>query len=500
MKTRVQLNVRTKLTVLFSLLFGIVSLILYFYIPSKLEVFAFFSVADKARSIDEIAAYALAPVVNLRTKPKLDDALNRIQQNHDFIYAVVTDTAGATLASKFEPGEDIEQYITISSSSSISPDGLVLNTFAPVVIQGKTIGLLHTGYSLQGYRQEIQGIKFSIAITCLIMYIMGVFMVAGIASIISRPYRKMVTLADQFGGKEAGSGSYRTLDNADTPEGSSLHRMVDALDFAQSTLENINNDLERRIDARTKQLVSEIETRRTVEEQLHKLSIRLQSIREEERKWISREIHDELGQALTGLKMYITGIQYALKDTSDTSLAGRLGEKLQSMGELVDTTLGSTQRLVSELRPPILDRVGLVAGIEWYINQFIERTNIHCEFTSSVEDNDIPPDYATPLFRVVQETMTNVARHANASEIKIMFTLSDGIFVIEIQDNGKGITIDEINSMNSLGLLGMRERIAPFHGEVYVSGTPGKGTLVVVRMPMEVRDRQQTGIDDVIMH
>ncbi|MFI5253288.1 MAG: sensor histidine kinase [Bacteroidota bacterium] len=497
MRPKIRLKIRTKLTILFSALFGIVTLIMYFYIPSKMEVFTLFSIIDKARSINEMTGVALGQSVLTRDRETMSRILNGTQLNRDIIYVLVTDNTGTILASNSQTGSESDAAMFITTPSEISPDGFTLRTFNRISFQGKTVGNLYTGFSLQDFRQEIHTIRFTILATSFVIYLVGLFIISGIAVTITKPIRNIEHLANEFREKNLLEGFPELPEESNRKNEHTFHEMIDAVDFVQNTLGTINTQLERRIEVRTKQLVGEIETRRKVENQLHKLSIRLQSVREEERQWIAREIHDEFGQALTGLKMYITGVLFALKTTADPSLAERLTDKLQSMSTLVDTTIGSIQKIVAELRPPILDKVGLVAGIEWYIHQFIERTDIHCEFNSRLEDKDIPAEYATPLFRVLQETMTNVARHAKASEIKINMGISFDYIVLEVQDNGKGITETEIQSMDSLGLLGMRERVAPFHGEVYVSGAAGKGTLVVVRVPMVKTEHPQVEEKDI---
>jgi signal transduction histidine kinase len=483
MKLGINLKVRTNLVLLFTILFWSLSVILYVFIPSRVEEFALSLQIGEARNMAALLSANLAPFAESNSKDSLRMMLDQIPERYDLHSAVITDSQGRNFVENAVPYDANRFHQSISSLSTwTSDDGLMLHIQSPLPIRRHERRFLLADFSLTGVRQEVQGIRITIAVTCAVMYLIGLTIILGIASVITRPFRTMAAISDQI---RAETGEKTTSAGGKSPKKtSSLNEIIDAMEFARATMENINNQLEHRIDVRTRQLVNEIENRRQIEEQLHKLSMRLQSVREEERAWIAREIHDELGQALTGLKMYITGIIYALKDTSDRGMAERLGDKLQSMASLVDTTMSSIQKIVAELRPPILDKVGLVAGIEWHINQFIERTNIHCEFNSDLEDKDIPSDFATPLFRIAQETMTNVARHANASEIIINLGRSEGCIILKIQDNGKGITEEEIHSMNSLGLLGMRERISPLHGEVFVSGKPGRGTTVIVRVPL----------------
>jgi signal transduction histidine kinase len=483
MKFKLHLKIRTSLIILFTILFWSLSIILIVYIPARIdETFLPFQI-ERAKNIILSISSSIEPIVESKDRTILKQEITQLQERFSVQHVMVTDSSGLSLLE--DPvtfNRDAFRESLKTQSFIISPDGLILRVQNPLSLRGITIGYLVLEFPLSEYRQEIQGIRTSIVVACFGLYIVAIFVISGIAFLITRPFRDMEAISQQIGEKT--SESRRGTSPGTLVKPSSTNEIIDAMEYARVTLDNINNQLERRIEVRTRQLVSEIENRRKIEDQLHKLSVRLQSIREEERAWIAREIHDELGQALTGLKMYITGIIFALKESTEPSLAERLTEKLQSMASLVDTTIGSIQKIVAELRPPILDKVGLIAGIEWYIGQFIERTNIHCEFNSALADKDIPGEYATPLFRIVQETMTNVARHANASEIKINLNCLNSVLSLEIQDNGKGISVEEINSMNSLGLLGMKERIAPLNGEVLVSGVSGKGTSVTVRVPL----------------
>jgi signal transduction histidine kinase len=216
-------------------------------------------------------------------------------------------------------------------------------------------------------------------------------------------------------------------------------------------------------------------------EQLRALSARIQSIREEERTTIAREIHDELGQALTGLKMDLSWLRKKIPEEE-------LIEKTQSMLKLIDSTIQTVRKISTELRPGILDDLGLIAAIEWQAGDFQSRTGIKCEFDSSLEEVALEREVSTAIFRIVQETLTNVVRHANATQVNIKVGEEDGILLVEIEDNGRGITGKEVSSPKSLGLLGMRERAHLFGGELEIKGTSGERTVVMVRIPLRTKD------------
>jgi PAS domain S-box-containing protein len=213
-------------------------------------------------------------------------------------------------------------------------------------------------------------------------------------------------------------------------------------------------------------------------EQLRQLSAHLQSIREEQRTSIAREIHDELGQSLTGLKMDLSWLDKRLPE----DLPG-LREKTKSMSQLIDATIQSTRRIAAELRPGVLDDLGLWAAIEWQAQEFQHRTGIQCTLISQVEDLNLDKDRSTALFRIFQETLTNVARHANATHVRITLIEQAEAVLLEVKDNGRGIRKAELTDTKSFGLLGIRERALILGGEATISGSPHAGTTVTVKLP-----------------
>jgi len=222
---------------------------------------------------------------------------------------------------------------------------------------------------------------------------------------------------------------------------------------------------------------------RSSREQLRALAAHLQSVREEERKHITREIHDELGQALTGFKMDLAWIRNRIQ-AEEWPESQPILDKIKSMGALVDSTATLVRRLCTELRPGVLDDLGLVAAIEWQAREYQSRTGIGCAVNMALDDLTVDPERSTALFRIFQEILTNVARHAKATQVDAVFKVMGGQIWLEARDNGRGIKPDEIAGAKSLGLLGMRERALVLGGEVEVQGTAGKGTVVTVKMPL----------------
>jgi PAS domain S-box-containing protein len=218
-------------------------------------------------------------------------------------------------------------------------------------------------------------------------------------------------------------------------------------------------------------------------EQLRALAAHVESVREQERVRIAREIHDELGQSLTCMGMDLAFLDKQI-DPENKDAAARVA----ALVELVKDTIRCVRRISSELRPSILDDLGLGAAIEWLAHDFETRTQIAC-VVEVPEDLSLPFELATPLFRVCQEALTNVTRHASATRVSIRLSCSTSHIALTIQDNGRGITEEEIKRYGSLGLLGMKERIGILGGTLDVEGKPGQGTALAIQIPLNQNSR-----------
>jgi|GEM_PF-1944234 len=217
-------------------------------------------------------------------------------------------------------------------------------------------------------------------------------------------------------------------------------------------------------------------------EQLRSLTARLDAIKEEESSRIAREIHDELGQTLTGLKMDISFMEEAFAEGKVPDLK----YKLDSMSHLTDSAIRSVRRISTELRPVVLDSLGIVAAIEWQADEFRTRTGIVCECSLPPEEEELPISrgISTTVFRILQESLTNVARHAKASRVRITLTQGEGMLLLEIKDDGLGISPADLHKRGSFGLIGMRERAALHGGRIEINGIGGTGTTVRLSIPL----------------
>jgi PAS domain S-box-containing protein len=261
----------------------------------------------------------------------------------------------------------------------------------------------------------------------------------------------------------------------------------------EETLAKAKELLELRVEQRTtvlarlnEELRTEIAERALAEErlrtsldQLRALAARLQSVREEERTSIAREIHDELGQACTAIKMDL-----ALIGRKATQRQTRLRAKADSAIQLVDGMIVTLRRIASDLRPRTLDDLGLTAALEWQAQEFESRTRIPCRVTLPREPLVLDAERSTAIFRIFQESLTNVARHACATRVEARLERKANELIFQVRDNGRGFDPEEAKARKSLGLVGMQERALLLNGELKIEGVPGAGTTMTLRIPV----------------
>ena len=222
--------------------------------------------------------------------------------------------------------------------------------------------------------------------------------------------------------------------------------------------------------------------------QFRGLAARVARAREEERAAVARQLHDELGQELTALKFELVHTAALL---IEAGLPRNLIDRLQSLIGVVEVTTSAVRRIAHDLRPPALDHLGLAAAVEFEAAAVARRTGMRCRVSSLPHGSHLDLAQATAAFRVFQEAMTNIARHANAGTVRIRLSEARRMFTMEIQDDGRGITKAQMSHASSIGLLGMREAVEPLGGTIAVTGQRGKGTRVVVRFPLRTPVRRK---------
>lgn len=222
--------------------------------------------------------------------------------------------------------------------------------------------------------------------------------------------------------------------------------------------------------------------RRELDERLRALTARIEAVREEERTSMAREIHDVLGQSLTVLKMDVAWLNRHPQATAGAH--GAVEGRLSAMSSLIDDIIHQVRRIAAQLRPGVLDDLGLAAAIEWQTHDFAQRSGLDCAFESNIPEARFDRDISTALFRILQETLTNVARHARARRVDVSLMEGEGHLRLRVSDDGAGMSAGASARRRSLGLLGMHERARGLGGQLSLTSSPGAGTQILVDVPL----------------
>lgn len=220
------------------------------------------------------------------------------------------------------------------------------------------------------------------------------------------------------------------------------------------------------------------------EQKLRALASHLQSVREEERATIARELHDELGQILTSIKMNLLMMSKQVLQEDESFDKAVFENEINSMNEMIEHSVRRLKKLISELRPEVLDNLGLIPAIEWLIEQFITRSGVKVIYKPEIKNLNISKQKQLNIYRIIQESLTNALRHSKATEINLRITETENSLLISIQDNGKGFNIDSLDPIHSIGITGMKERALSFGAELKIQSTSGNGTTVLLIVPL----------------
>jgi len=350
-------------------------------------------------------------------------------------------------------------------------DGVVrLYGYDHLAMPGGSEFIVTVGFPLEtAYGAVNRQFRSSVAVLAAIF--VGTVMLAAYTSerVLTRRVDALLRAARRL---SAGDLSARTGDTSTADELGELSKAFDAMAFS--------------LEARTQDLQQSNES-------LRALAARLEAVREEERTRISREIHDELGQNLTGIKMDLDRLQERIERASLAQADNQMVKaKIESVRMLADRALDTSRRISRQLRPSVLDVLGLRAGIEWQLEEFQARTGVKAELLAADGDPPLDEQSGIALFRILQEALTNVARHAQATQVTVRLAHENASVVLEVMDNGRGFADAAGPHPRSLGLLGMRERAVTLGGETSVTSEPGHGTTVHVRLPAHALPEEPT--------
>jgi signal transduction histidine kinase len=365
----------------------------------------------------------------------------------------------------------------------------VYGLHVPITASGARLGTVVVGYSRAAVRAEIGRARRQIASVWVLAAVLSGGLAWLLASYVARPITAIAAAMQGAAGGELRAvlaegrrdevGVLASSFNEMT-EDLARHRqhLSDLVEARTAELRDANARLEEEI-AERERVAGEL---RRSQEELRGLTSHLQSIREQERTEIAREIHDELGQSLTALKLDLhwVGQQLALGRPAEA------GPRIAGMSKAIDGTVHAVRRISSRLRPKLLDDLGLSAALEWEAREFEERTRVACRIRSEPDDIVLDPARSTALFRIFQETLTNVARHARASRVEVRLSDFEGRVEMTVSDDGEGIRPEQVSDRRSLGLVGMRERVRSLGGRLEITGRRGRGTTVRVSIPCPV--------------
>lgn len=362
--------------------------------------------------------------------------------------------------------------------------------YFPIAAAGARLGTVVLGYSRAAVQAEVVHAQREILLIWLAAAALAGMLAFLLASYIARPITRIAAAMQQ-----TSQGELRALPPVTRKDeigvlASSFSRMAEDLSAHRK---HLNELVEARTaalrDANVRLQVEVVERRRVEDElrqsrqELRDLASHLQSVREQERTDIAREIHDELGQALTAMKMDVHWVGQQLDETRP-----EIHAKISSISRLADATIQMVRRISSALRPKLLDDLGLSAALEWQAREFEHRAGVACSIHSDPDDIVLDPARSTALFRIFQETLTNVARHAGASRVDVALRHLGGSVELTVSDDGTGITAEQASAPRSLGIVGMRERVLALGGTLEISGQAGHGTKLRVSIPDGARE------------
>ena len=424
------MSFRARLTLTMGALILLIAAALFIYLPRKLEQEAIALISHKAETLAQLTAFTIHPSIYFQDRAALEEALSGTRGDKDVAYVIVTDTAGKTLASMHPE--------RATGGRGVSRD--LYEVEMPIRDGDRELAQLQIGISLARLHREIAHARLTIAILGTSILAAALIAVVLIGNLLTKPLR------------EVAAGAQRIA------AGDLTHRVPAGRPDEIGQLATTFNDMAAKIAER--------------DASLRQLSKRLLSIQEQERVRIAREVHDELGQALTAMKIEIQQLGKQHRE---------MQEPLSAIGHRIDGIVDLVRRIAADLRPSILDDLGITAALEQQLRRLRESTGITTTLTVS-EEPEIDMLTGVTLYRIMQEALANVVRHAEATAVEVSLAMNGGRAVLSIKDNGRGM--QQPANPQSLGLLGIRERAELLGGSVAIDSRPGDGTMITVTLPL----------------
>ena len=484
-KGKIKISIRKKLWLSYSLLLMSISAFIYFYFPSQYEAHLTSALVNKVEAIAEMTSYNISPAMYFNDEANILESVKMavlipginccivFDDNDKLIldYSIkknITSCDGSCL----EKSEFDNELMLYRSVREINYNGIYL---------GKIILCSDTKKLVDDVRKS----KQNIFIISLILLILGLLFIFIVGYFISEPIKQIIeNLKTISEGDFSKRSSIKTNDEIGLLA-DSFNIMAENLETAYKELSELNINLETNVVERTGKLVNEIARRKVTEEtlkksqdKLRKLTMHMEDVREQERKHLAVQIHDELGQSLTALKIDLDWI-YTKTDVNQTSIR----ERIDYLHIIVEKLIEQIRNISTELRPAIIDDFGLNSTVKWYIDDYTKSTNIKFNFSSNINENNIPINNKLIIFRIIKEAVTNIIRHSNAFNADVVFEEFFDYFRISIYDDGIGISEESLKSPNSFGINTMKERAFALGGKIEFLNGVDNGTLVVLNFP-----------------
>jgi len=399
----------------------------------------------------DLARFTASPLLS-RDLPTLRRFVNHSMAQEYVLYVMIVDNTGQIVMHS-----DLEYVSKNISLYQLEPLARHLDLSAPVRIADALLGNVFLGYSYMAVENEIRTAIKQILMLGAIAITLGGIMAYALASFIAAPIKRIIDAT-----KQLAAGNYPAL--LEIRSADEIGALAESFNDMAQELTRHRTRLQNLVEERTKAL--------------RELALHIQLTKEEEAKRIAGEIHDELGQALTALKIDLHWLKGQLPGDAP-GVQDKIGIMLRLIGETID----SVRKISSQLRPVLLDDFGLSAAMEWQAKEFSDRTGISSYFFSRPENIVPRQDQAVALFRVFQEGLTNVARHASATQVTAGLWETSNALVMEVRDNGVGITKSQIVDTRSFGVIGMHERVKRLGGELEIHGQRAQGTTLRAWIP-----------------